>query len=258
MKTSGNRSWFFDKSRKLFLQKKQWFQSLPNLDIIVCSNWLKSEVEKSFCKGHPIHMIYNWIDMNKFKEIHDQSVYERYKLNPKKKMLVSVSALWNDRATRLTDAIRLAQILSEDYQLVIIGQKTSRRQLPPNMVHIDYVAGTEELSKLYSTALAYVNFSVEDTFGKVMAEAQLCGTPAIVFNATACPEVVGDAGFVVAPHDVEAMYECICEIMKNGRNYYSQRCIEHVKENFCYQHNVEKYLNIYSQIITRVQHKSNS
>ena len=176
-------------------------------------------------------MIYNWIDFEKFHEVYDEKVYNRYHLDPTKKTLVSVSAFWDDHTTRLTDAIRLAGILPDDYQLVIIGKKTSTIEIPHNMVHIDYVAGTNELSKLYSCALAYVNFSVEDTFGKVIAEAQLCGTPAIVFNATACPEVVGDSGYIVPPHDVNAMCECILEIAKNGRSHYSQRCIEFVKEN---------------------------
>lgn len=250
-KTSGNRSWFFDKSRKLFCQKKQWFDTIKNLDIIVCSNWLKSEVEKSICKNHPIHMIYNWIDVEKFQEIHDNGVYERYHLHPAKKTLVSVSAFWDDKTTRLNDAIRLANILPEEYQLAIVGKKMSDKEIPANIIHIDYVAGTQELSKLYSCALAYVNFSVEDTFGKVMAEAQLCGTPAIVFDATACPEVVGEAGFVVPPHDVEAMRDKINEIAQNGRNHYSTRCIKYVKEHFDYHRNVNKYLDVYNSIMKR-------
>lgn len=250
-KTSGNRSWFFDKSRKLFLQKKQWFNTIADLDIIVCSHWLKREVEKSICKEHPIHMIYNWIDVEKFHWIHDGGVYERYHLDPTKKVLVSVSAFWDDKTTRLNDAIRLASILPKEYQLAIIGKKTSTKEIPENIVHIDYVAGTQELSKLYSCALAYVNFSVEDTFGKVMAEAQLCGTPAIVFDATACPEIVGDAGFVVPPHDVEAMMDKIYEIANNGRNEYSARCIKYVKDNFDYRKNVNEYIRVYESIMKR-------
>lgn len=250
-RTSGNRSWFFDKTRKMFRQKREWYKKLKSLDIIVCSNWLKKEVEKSMCKDYPVHMIYNWVDVEKFKETHDDGVYERYNLDPNKKTLVSVSAFWDDKTTRLADAIRLANILPDRYQLVIIGKRTSSLAIPSNIVHIDYVAGTSELSKLYSCALAYVNFSVEDTFGKVMAEAQLCGTPTIVFDATACPEVVGDAGFVVPPHNVQAMLERVCEIDKNGRDFYSQRCIEYVKKNFDYHNNVNMYLDVYKSIMAR-------
>lgn len=58
-----------------------------NMNIIVCSKWLESEVKKSFLKGYPIHMIYNWIDTEKFKEMHDDSIYDRYGLDSSKNLL---------------------------------------------------------------------------------------------------------------------------------------------------------------------------
>lgn len=77
----------------------------------------------------------------------------------------------------------------------------------------------------------------------------LCGTPAIVFNATACPEVVGDTGYIVNPHDVKAMVEKILEIDKNGREYYSQRCKDLVTTQYGYEQNVGKYIDIYKSLI---------
>ena len=256
LRSSGPISWFFDKTQKLYHEKQQWFKMLQYLDIIAISEWQKEEVLKSMACHHPVHMIYLWIDTKKFYEIHDKYVYKRYGLSPQKKILLSVSAQWSNQTTRLNDAIRLAKILPEDYQLVIVGKKTTKQILPVNLIHIDYIAGSEELSKLYSCALAYVNFSVEDTFGKVMAESQLCGTPAIVFDSTACSEVAGDAGYAVPPHDVEAMLERVLEIEHNGREYYSQRCIEHVKKNFDYNVNVGKYLEIYQHALIRKQTKT--
>ncbi len=246
--TSGPITWFFDKTRKMYRQKKQMFSGL-NMNIIVCSKWLESEVKKSFLKGYPIHMIYNWIDTEKFKEMHDDSIYDRYGLDSSKKLIVSVSAFWDDKSTRFPDAIRLATILPNDYQLVIIGKKVTEKPLVGNMVHIKFVNGVDELSKLYSAAIAFVGFSVEDTFGKVFAESMLCGTPAIVFNATACPEVVGDTGYIVNPHDVKAMVEKILEIDKNGREYYSQRCKDLVTTQYGYEQNVGKYIDIYKSLI---------
>ena len=246
--TSGSITWFFDKTRKMFNLKKKWTAGLKSLDIIVCSHWLKSEVQKSFLKAYPIHMIYNWIDMTKFCEIQDDTVYEKYGLNRNKKIIVSVSALWDDRTTRFADALRLAEVLPEKYQLVLIGKKVTQKELLPNMKHIDFVAGTKELSKLYSTAIAFAGFSVEDTFGKVFAEAMLCGTPCVVFKSTACPEVVGDTGYAVAPHDVAAMLEKINEIDSNGRDYYSQRCKDLVLSRYSYEDNVGKYIDIYERV----------
>lgn len=247
---SGPSTWFFDRTASLYDIKKDLFTSLSNMQVVVCSNWLKSEVEKSFLSKWPIHMIYNWIDTNKFKELHDETIYERYKIDKKKKILISVSAFWDDNTTRFNDATRLADVLPKDYQLVLVGKKITKKTLPENIVQIDYVKGVTELSKLYSEAIAFVGFSVEDTFGKVFAESMLCGTPAIVFNSTACPEVVGDTGYVVPPHDVNAMIDCIKEISLNGREYYSQRCKDLVLSKYGYEQNVDKYIDIYRSIIT--------
>lgn len=246
---TGPSTWFFDRTRLLYDIKKEIFTNLPNMHVIVCSNWLRDEVEKSYLSKWPIHMIYNWIDTDKFKELHDETIYERYGIDKNKKMLVSVSAFWDDNTTRFNDATRLAEVLSDDFQLVVIGKKITERPIHKNMVHIDYVNGVAELSKLYSEAIAFVGFSVEDTFGKVFAESMLCGTPAIVFNSTACPEVVGNAGYVVSPHDVEAMVDCIKEISINGREYYSQRCKDLVLSKYGYEQNVDKYIDIYESIV---------
>ena len=248
--TSGAITWFFDKTRKMHRLKKRWFSNLKSLDIIVCSNWLKGEVEKSFLGNHPIHMIYNWIDQSKFSETHDESIFERYSLDSNKKILVSVSAFWDDHTTRYDDAFRLAELLPSDYHLIIIGAKVTPKPLHPNMTHINFVEGTQELSKLYSAAIAFVGFSIEDTFGKVFAEAMLCGTPCIVFDSTACPEVVGDTGYVVAPHDVKAMLEKAREVAANGRAFYSERCKERVNKNYNYRENVGQYIDIYESIVS--------
>ena len=248
---TGPITWFFDRTKSLYNIKKKIFTTLPSLDIIVCSNWLKGEVEKSYLSKWPIHMIYNWIDMTKFKEIHDDSIYEKYGLNKNQKLLISVSASWDDITTRYSDALRLSEIIPNEYQLIIVGSLTSKRPLHKNMKHINFVNGTEELSKLYSSALAFVGFSVEDTFGKVFAETMLCGTPAVVFNSTACPEVVGDTGYAVAPHDVAEMLEKVKEIDKNGRAFYSERCKEHVKTNYDYATNVDEIIAIYEDIAKR-------
>ncbi len=249
----GAKTYFFDRTRKLFHLKQKWCAQLPNLDIIVCSNWLKGEVERSIYKGRPIHMIYNWIDFNKFKQIEDDSIYEKYDLDRAKKIIVSVSAEWNDSNTRLEDAIKLSTMLPSSYQLVIIGRLKTSRILPSGLRHISFVNGTEELSKLYSAATVYVNFSIEDTFGKVIAEAMLCGTPAIVFNSTACPEVVGDVGFVVEPHDYEAIIRIIEDVDAQGKGTFSERCINHVRERFDYHKNVSQYINLYEDVLKRIE-----
>jgi glycosyltransferase involved in cell wall biosynthesis len=60
----------------------------------------------------------------------------------------------------------------------------------------------DALVELYRRAIAYVDPSLYEGFGLQAAEALACGTPVIASNVTSLPEVVGDAGILLDPHDV--------------------------------------------------------
>jgi glycosyltransferase involved in cell wall biosynthesis len=62
----------------------------------------------------------------------------------------------------------------------------------------------EEKSLWYSAATAFVYPSIYEGFGLPPLEAMACGTPVIVSSAASLPEVVGKAGVMIDPSDVNA------------------------------------------------------
>jgi glycosyltransferase involved in cell wall biosynthesis len=58
-----------------------------------------------------------------------------------------------------------------------------------------------DLRPLYCAAEALVLPSLYEGFGLPPLEAMACGTPVVVSNAGALPEIVGDAGMLVRPDD---------------------------------------------------------
>ncbi len=61
-----------------------------------------------------------------------------------------------------------------------------------------------ELIDLYRGASAFLDTSLYEGFGYQVLEAMACGAPVVASNTTSIPEVVGDAGLLCPPGDVDA------------------------------------------------------
>jgi glycosyltransferase involved in cell wall biosynthesis len=66
-----------------------------------------------------------------------------------------------------------------------------------------------DLSALYSGALAFADLSLYEGSGLPLLEAMQCGVPVITSNTSSLPEVVGSAGIMVPPDDGDG----ICQAM---------------------------------------------
>jgi glycosyltransferase involved in cell wall biosynthesis len=71
------------------------------------------------------------------------------------------------------------------------------------------------LPALYSGALCFVYPSYFEGFGLPPLEAMKCGVPVIAGNRASLPEVVGDAGLLVDPFNIEASAAAIATLLDN-------------------------------------------
>ncbi len=199
---------FVDNSKWNYEKKKEMFLNLPTLQLVTVSKWLEAEVKQSFLKDVPVCTIYNGIDTEKFKPT-ESDFRERYGLEDKK-IILGVASTWDVRKG-LKDFVELSKLLDDNYRIVLVGVTTKeKKNLPQNVIGISRTDSIEELAGIYSTADVFFNASVEETFGLPTAEALACGTPVIVYNATALPEVVSEEnGYVVEPHDIQKVKETI-------------------------------------------------
>ncbi len=74
-----------------------------------------------------------------------------------------------------------------------------------DLVHVLGTVGRDDLAALYSAARAFVYPSTVETFGLPPLEAMACDCPVVAADRTSIPEVVGDAGLLVDPDDVDAL-----------------------------------------------------
>jgi glycosyltransferase involved in cell wall biosynthesis len=241
-------SYFFDFSSKMFNDKKKGFSSIKNLTVIGVSDWIANQAKESFLKGRDIRRVYNWINQDIFKP-YDENILSKYGIDNKKFIIIGVSANWNKGTPRYEDFIKLSEMIDGSMQIIMVG-KTEQSINSNNILHIPYVSDTVELAKLYSSSDVYVHFSVEDTFGKVIAESLACGTPAIVYDSTGCSEVVTkNCGFIVDKRNVKEVYQCILKVKSKGKPSYSNNCVLRVENEFNYLKNTKKLIEIYGDLI---------
>ncbi len=162
-----------------------------------------------------INVLYSGVDA-RFHPIQDettlQAVRSRYGIGDVPYVLSVGTVQPRKNYGRLVEALH--RLDRGDLRLVIVGGKgwlddplyrkvadlgLEKRVLLPGFVP------DEDLPAIYSAARAFAFPSIYEGFGIPPLEAMACGVPVVTSNTSSLPEVVGDAGLMVEPLDVDAL-----------------------------------------------------
>lgn len=155
---------------------------------------------------------------------------------------------WSERKG-LTDYIALSRLLPKNMIIVLVGLSDKQiRNLPKDIVGIGVTRNIGELVMLYSLADIVLNLSYAETFGLTTTEGFACGTPGIVYNVTASPELVTpETGIIVEASDVKGVANAITTILNRGKNDYSHACRKRAEDFYDKNKNYQEYLDIYGK-----------
>jgi glycosyltransferase involved in cell wall biosynthesis len=133
-------------------------------------------------------------------------------LKPGKNFATTISAF-----ARLVSSERI-----QDLSLVLVGVRgwdvdaIFAAALDANQVrgriHFTGFVEDADLATLYSGATAFVFPSLYEGFGLPALEAMQCGVPVVASNTSSLPEVVGDAGILVDPKDVDGFCDALLKL----------------------------------------------
>ncbi len=242
----GNPRWFFDMSRKEFRDKKRLFHAINNLVVVGVSDWITNESKKSVILSNAriFKRIYNWIDLDVFKPhcTHDL----RNKLGIVNDFVVlGIAQSWSE-GKGLSVFIQIANRFPS-VKVIMVGNFSEEqiKILPENIIKPGVLNSKNMLSDYYALADVFINPSIQETFGKVTAEALSCGTPVIANNATANPELVGDCGALVKDNNINEYSKAINDIIVKGKAFYSPKCRQRAEELFDKNKNMEQYMDLF-------------
>jgi glycosyltransferase involved in cell wall biosynthesis len=231
--------------------------------IITVSETSKGDIIKLFgVEEDRIHVHYIGRD-EKFQRIADESLLAdaRRRFGLPQKFFLFVGTLQPAKNVGgLIDSFELfAREAGSDYKLVIVGKygwmfddiKVKLERLCRNRlgIHLGYVKN-EDLPAIYNLSSALVLPSFYESFGIPILEAMSCGTPVICSRASAMPEIAGNAGLYVNPHDVNELAEAMRAISQDEDLYAKLSAQAFHRSNlFTWEETARKTLALYRALV---------
>lgn len=247
------KSLIFDRSKSVFEDKKKYFQNIPKLTVVGCSEWIKNLAMISpIFKGKKIYRIYNGVDTDVFYYRKSQTFREKNGLT-NQFLILGVANKWLQHRNQKVFE-KLVNSLSEDEVIIIIGcsekQKIELSGIN-KVIALGFVKDRNELAELYASVNVFVNLTFEDTLPTVNMEAICCGTPVITYNSCGSPELVeeGRTGYVIPVNDFAALKNSLLMI-KEGK-LSRHECERIGQASFNKNERYLEYLGIYEDLIKR-------
>ncbi|MBA7626319.1 D-inositol-3-phosphate glycosyltransferase [subsurface metagenome] len=223
----------YPRSKKYWLLGRLLYSGLGNAEfIIAASKSTKRDLVRFYSiPEEKISVVYEGVNHKKFRPENSNSsnIYQKYKLSPMHRYVFHISsetprknvdglvkAFYQLKTKYKLTHLKLLKAGNPEYQedrkrlLNLIKQLGLQEEI----IFLDYVPG-EDLPALYNIAELFVFPSFYEGFGLSPLEAMACGTPVITSSASSLPEVVGDAGIIVNPKDIESLSQAMHEVLVN-------------------------------------------
>jgi glycosyltransferase involved in cell wall biosynthesis len=246
-------SWWVDRSKQNFGDKKKAFTSIPKelLTIVPVSEWIHGEMKQSFLKDYPYQVIHNGINLENFQVYPADEVKKRYGLEGKR-ILLGVASIWMEEKG-WNDFMQLAGMLNPDEVIVLVGVKEEQKKgLPATIVPISRTDNLKQLAELYAAAEALVNPTWQDNYPTVNLEAIACGTPVVTYRTGGSIEVITpDTGFIVEQGDIPGLLAAVRIIEERGKDYYQTKCRAYAEAHFKKEDRYADYLKLYENLTSR-------
>jgi len=173
---------------------------------------------------------------------------------PRRRRILFASRLFPRKgAQHMLQALEGVDLTGWDVIIAGDGPMLGPLQAQAHQLRLDvqfpgFVKG-QELQDLYASSAIFVFPSLHDNFPVVLLEALSAGCAVITNNVTGMPEVVGDAGVLVKPHDIVGLRAAIVGLMddENRRRQLGDMARQRV-ESFAWGRILAQHLEVYGRV----------
>ena len=228
--------------------------SINNSDVVtVVSNDLKKTTNRLFKIKKDIKVIYNFIDVEKYDNMHDQKCNRIAIAKPNERILTHIS---NFRPVkRVEDVIQIFYEVQKEIpsKMLLIGEGPDRTKAE-NLVNklkisdnVLFLGNSSEVTKILCYSDIFLLPSQTESFGLAALEAMAAKTAVISTNTGGLPEVNihGVTGYLSDLGDVNGMAKNAISILKDDETLgnFKEQARNHTK-----RFSLENILPVYEEI----------
>ena len=242
------KSLFFDRTAKVYNDKKRLFEAIPRLYAVGCSDWICEQARHSMLSNRPVLRIYNGIDTGIFAPRSTDFKQRNQILGDF--MIVGAANKWLLPENKELLDVFLSSRGSED-ALVLFGADEEHKKFCEaldGVVALGYINSKNEMAELFSSADVFVNPTHADTLPTVNMESAACGTPVITYNVCGSPELVRDGvtGYIVPEGDTCGVMRSIGFVKE--KKIKSEDCRAFALSLFDRDANYKRYVDLFEKI----------
>lgn len=268
LKIQDNASDFFEKRK---IAEKKIAQKATR--IIATSPVEKRIVNKLFeIPNEKIDVITIGVDTNIFNPIKKERSRKFLRADEKEKILLYVGRIeWRKGIGTLIYAFKNVTLEYPNSKLYIVGggkgsaakelEEAECERLSKIAKELDvedkvvFLGAKKQkiLKKYYSAADVCIVPSYYEPFGIVPLESMACGTPVVASRTGGLQFTVkdGKTGSLSKPRDYNDLAQKINIVLKNGKNFYKDNCVERVAKHFNWIKISEQYEKYFNKLIEK-------
>lgn len=226
--------------------------------VTAVSRFLKEKTLTNFNLEKEIEVIYNFIDIDKYKPV-EEKPFKKHVASCGERVLIHTS---NFRTVkRVTDTIRILEKVKKEIptKLVLIGDGPDRSECERLARELDlhkdvvFLGKQDAIEEILTSADLFLMPSQSESFGLSALEAMACGVPVISTSVGGLPELIihNQTGYIAEIGDIDRMAKYAIELLTNEKKYksFAKYSRERAVNNFDKNLILPQYINYYEKIL---------
>lgn len=221
---------------------------------IAVSRWLQKEAKRSsLLKNHESTVIYNGLDIEKFRPLNKEESRRLLGIPPNDKILAFTAASLSDRRKGIAELVSALREAKVKPFLLTWGRGFPLELQKFKHLHLGNIESETLMAIAYSAADALVVPSLQENLPQTATESIACGTPVVAFSVGGIPEIVrdGETGLLAPVGDARALRQALEKVLGDEqlRVKLGKRGREVARKEFSFKKNAESYIKLYQSML---------